>query len=337
MNNLKKSIEKDYKDVQDFILLENYEEAIELMYLIVQKLVYSQMDDACLISKGFESDLKTLYGAKLIEKGSYDNYSGIVALHEMLESGNKPPVDTIKMGASILQNEIDYTIRRSIMPQQDDISSGSYAGNIDFPLGEGNEDENEDAFANNQNGEQAKNIQANYQDGGMFTQTSYNPYQNEQENSTASMFAHNKTSAPKLKKPNINLNIKFSPSLLIKILVPIVCIVIIVLIVRSILPSKPAKVVETETTLDAAYESIQKELESMMETSTTAPSEAGTYVVTGDAVKLRYDPNTSGRVYTTLNKNVEIKVIKFYDSDWALVEYDGKNLYISRNYIQKIG
>lgn len=330
MNNLKKSIEKDYKDVQDLILLENYDEAIELMYSIIQKLVYAQMDDACLISKGFDSDLKTLYGAKLIEKGSYDNYSGIVALHEMLQEGKMPPADTIKMGSSILQNEIDYAIRRTIMPQQDDISSGSYAGNIDFPFAE---EGNADSEVQNENQNLNANQNANYNNDEMFADGNY--YQNNRANDTESMFAQNRVNNGNTQKPKTNF--KFSAALLIKILVPVVCIIIIVFIVKSIFPSKPKVEPVVETTVDPAFESVQRELESMMETSTTAPSESGIYVVTGDAVKLRYEPNTTSRVYATVNKNIEIKVLKFYDTDWALVEYDDKNLYISRNYIQKIG
>lgn len=357
MNNLKKSIEKNYKDVQDLMLLENYNEAVELMYNIVQKLVASQMDDACLVSKGFDKDLDILYGANIIEKGTLDNYKGIVSLYEMISENKKPPVDTIKLGASILQNEIDYAIRRTIIPTQDEANSGSYEGNIDFPLSE-DENNGNDVIENEQNNSQIDyvkeaqrrmeearaelqnnnyananqpqfNNQAYYQNQ-MFNQNQMNYENQNYYQQQGDMFSQNIQD----NQSNGSFNFSFSLPMLIKIIVPVACLVVIVLIIKSILPSKPKEVNNIETTIDLELENSMRELESLMETSEES-NEPEIYVVTGDAVKLRYEPSTSSRVYLSVNKNIELKLIKFYDDDWALVEYDGHNLYISRRYIQK--
>ncbi|MDO5564547.1 MAG: SH3 domain-containing protein [Eubacteriales bacterium] len=329
MNNIKRNIEKEYKDLLDLILLEEYDEAVKLMYAIVRNLVIFQIDDACLISKDFDNDLEILLGAKIIEKGTYDNYKGICTLYEMIMSGTKAPIDTIKLGADILKNEIDYAIRREIMPLQDDIKTGSYGGNIDFPLYDGKRLSDEDDLVRTVDRreearirmEQARNEMRNEEN------SNYNP------NSNEDIFYQNKIKNNKQNVKGPKAQFKITPINILKIVIPLSCIIIIFFIVRSILPQK---VVETTPpTLDPMQESFLNSLETSSEEIETTMSEAGIYIVTGNTVKLRNEPNTTSNVYTFVNQNTEVEVINFYDDDWALIKYDGRNLYISRSFIER--
>ena len=92
------------------------------------------------------------------------------------------------------------------------------------------------------------------------------------------------------------------------------------------------KQVETTT---IATETTEIETTIPVETEPPAPAEAGYYRVTGDLVKIRDAASTeSSKVLATVNKDA-ITCIQFYNNDWALISYEGRDAYISRKYIKK--
>ena len=124
----------------------------------------------------------------------------------------------------------------------------------------------------------------------------------------------------------------------VRILVPVVCVFLFVSVVRAVFfsggPDSRQKRTSRVTTEAPTTESETIETtEPIIETTT----EAGTYLVTKDEVRVREEPNTNAttKVYAYVNKGTEVQVDRFYNDEWALIKFDGKDLFISRSYISR--
>ena len=123
----------------------------------------------------------------------------------------------------------------------------------------------------------------------------------------------------------------------VRILVPIVCVFLLVSVVRAVFFSggsaNRSKRTTRVTTEAPTTEPVIIETEPIIETTT----EAGVYLVTKDEVRVREEPNTNAttKVYAYVNKGTEVQVDRFYNDEWALIKFDGKDLFISRSYITR--
>ncbi len=63
---------------------------------------------------------------------------------------------------------------------------------------------------------------------------------------------------------------------------------------------------------------------------------AETYRIKGSSVNVRSEPSTSGRILVQLGNGTEVVYVKRYDNDWAVINYDGQEAYVSSKYIEKV-
>ena len=70
------------------------------------------------------------------------------------------------------------------------------------------------------------------------------------------------------------------------------------------------------------------------EPETEPPAE--TYRIKGSSVNVRSEPSTSGRILVQLGNGTEVVYVKRYDNDWAVINYDGQEAYVSSKYIEKV-
>lgn len=87
-----------------------------------------------------------------------------------------------------------------------------------------------------------------------------------------------------------------------------------------------------ETTLQPSAEISVNEVAVTKETAPQYSAVDETVYVTGDRVNLRTSGSTSATVVTKLNKGVELKRTGYSDK-WSRVTYDGKECYISSDYL----
>ena len=124
----------------------------------------------------------------------------------------------------------------------------------------------------------------------------------------------------------------------VRILVPIVCVFLFVSVVRAVFfsgsPSRSQR--QTRQTTEVVVPT-EPETEETTEPIIETTTEAGIYLVTKDEVRVREEPNTNAttKVYAYVNKGTEIQVDRFYNDEWALIKFDGKDLFISRSYITR--
>ena len=132
---------------------------------------------------------------------------------------------------------------------------------------------------------------------------------------------------------------------ILRILIPVICIILLIFTIRSFVGGKkppkettaPANAVTKE--VETTRASNEKETTKAAEPETTpAATEAARarYRVKGTNVNVRYYDNQS-RIYTQLPNGTEIgEVEEISGSDFVRFRYDGKDVVISKNYIERI-
>ena len=109
-----------------------------------------------------------------------------------------------------------------------------------------------------------------------------------------------------------------------KLLVPVLCIVLLLLVVKLAKPESRTKETEGPTAVETmeATEASQEETES-----------SGPVYRTTDVLNVRPDPSTSSERIGQLNAGVTVEYVRAYDSDWAVILYNGQEAYVASQYL----
>ncbi len=129
----------------------------------------------------------------------------------------------------------------------------------------------------------------------------------------------------------------------LKFLIPIAIVVLILIVVRVVTGGGKSRV---ETTAEVEGSSPQFEETEMLPEETQEGgeetfesveevTEAQKRWITTDAVRVRTRPTTSGSdVLTVLDSGTEVDYRGDYDTEWIIVNYNGQEAYVSRQYVR---
>ena len=146
--------------------------------------------------------------------------------------------------------------------------------------------------------------------------------------SNADGAASPRRSAP-ARKSRKNQRSGFSSADLVKLFIPLALIIILIILIRVLSPNKTpttetAPVIPTEApTTEAAV------TEPETEVSTTA---AVSYKTT-DTLNVRKEPSTEADRIGKLDPGASVTFIKEYDDFWAVIEYNGQEAYVAKQYL----
>lgn len=121
-----------------------------------------------------------------------------------------------------------------------------------------------------------------------------------------------------------------------KIMIPIFVLILIAAVINFVIKKNKDAEDQTEIEVQVAVETIQEthapetyaEPESVKEIETR-------YVITGDVVNVRSEPNTECEILGQLKQGDEVDYVADYDTEWAEVNYNDQQAYISRQYMQQ--
>lgn len=128
---------------------------------------------------------------------------------------------------------------------------------------------------------------------------------------------------------------------ILRFLIPLLVVILLIVIIRMVMPSKPSKL-QTPPSMSAVVTTAAPEpaptAPPAPETEPETEPEAATevYRTTGSTVNVRKEPSTDGGIVVQLPKGTEIEYVKRYNNDWAVINYDGQEVYISSKYIEKV-
>ena len=315
----KNRIQEALGEAREHLILGKYNEAMMLMAQITMDMIEHLTDEALIVSKGYEEDLKTLRANGIIADDTAHNFETLIISGVQAHNGVDIPKEHAEQALQVLTNELDVIFKNDdINPSfSENLEEKSkFNANTDKPVFEYDEDEEPypGDFSKDMTVEGSTPAFMQKGDDGDFRK---------KERMRAQMLESERKKVGRKK------------SKLVAILIPIVLILLVVFVVRGMFFSgKP--VTRVQETTAPVVETTEPETMETEPTTPPLPPEAGYYDVTGDLVKIRDAATTEGsKVLGTVSRGGKVQVKSFYNSDWAIILFEGKDAYISRRYIKK--
>lgn len=127
---------------------------------------------------------------------------------------------------------------------------------------------------------------------------------------------------------------------IVRLLVPVLIVVLLVVLINVLMPGKDKKADKT-TAVSTSVTTAPPTPPPTLPPMTTAPPEttapAEHYKVKGNNVNVRSQPSTTGdsRILGKLSNGADVDYVKRYNNDWAVINYDGQEAYISSQFLEK--
>lgn len=146
--------------------------------------------------------------------------------------------------------------------------------------------------------------------------------------SNADGAASPRRSAP-ARKSRKNQRSGFSSADLVKLFIPLALIIILIILIRVLSPNKApttetAPVIPTEAPTTEAV---------VTEPETEASTAAAVSYKTTDTLNVRKEPSTEADRIGKLDPGASVTFIKDYDDFWAVIEYNGQEAYVAKQYL----
>ena len=316
----KNRIQDALGEAREHLILNKYNEAMMLMAQITMDVIEQLTDEALIVSKGYEEDLKTLRASGIIAEDTAHNFETLIISGVQAHNGVDIPKEHAEQALQVLTNELDVIFKNEeINPSfSENLEEKSkFNANTEKPVFEYDEDDEPypGDFSKDMTLEGATPV---------FMQRGIDDEDfRKKERMREQMLASDRKKIGKRK------------SKLFAILIPIVLVLLIVFVVRGMFFSGRNERIVPETTTLAVETDVPETIETEP-TEPPAPPEAGYYDVTGDLVKIRDAATTEGsKVLGTVSKGGKVQVKSFFNSDWAVIVFEGREAYISRRYIKK--
>lgn len=318
----KNRIQDALGEAREHLILNKYNEAMMLMAQITMDVIEHLTDEALIVSKGYEEDLNTLKASGILAEDTVHNFETLIISGVQAHNGVDIPKEHAEQALQVLTNELDVIFKsEDINPSLSENleEKSKFDANSNKPVYE--YDEDEEPYA----GDFSKDMTVEGATPAFMQKGSDENDFRRKERMREQMLAS------QIKKS------KLSKSKLIAILIPIILILLIVFVVKGMFFSNNGP--STSETYPIIVETSETETIEIEPTETEKPQlppEAGYYDVTGDLVKIRDAATTEGsKVLGTVSRGGKVQVKSFYNADWAVVIFDGKEAYISRRYIKK--
>ncbi len=308
-------------EAREHLILNKFNEAMMLMAQITMDVIEHLTDEALIVSKGYEEDLKTLRANGILAEDTAHNFETLIISGVQAHNGVDIPKEHAEQALQVLTNELDIIFKNeNVNPSM----SENLESKADFEANNKNQvfeyDENDDEpypgdFSKDMTTEGATPA---------FMQRDVQDEDFRRKEKMREQMLANETKKGKKRK------IK-----LIALIIPIVFVLLIGFIVKAMFfgPKKQEVIETAPPTIE--YETTEMPTETEP-TEPPLPPEAGFYNVTGDLVKVRDAATTEGsKVLGTVNKGEKVQVRSNYNDDWAIILFEGREAYISRKYIQR--
>lgn len=293
--------------VKEHLALNRAQDAIKLMAQVSVAIIENLTDEALIVSKGYEEDLKSLVAAGVINDSTSHNLETLIVSGVQANNGVDVPREYVDKAYDVLADEIDIIYNKNENKVNDVIEASSTT-----PL---NQDINNENFnfggVNGQN--EADEPVFLTPDGDV----DFRAKERNRKISLARSLVKNKRKISKL----------------IALLVPVILIIVLAIIIKGCVSSaadragykKPAHVIET-------VESVTE----VIETTAPIPYWSGVFMVTGNRVWIRDQANTtSSKKLEGKDKGDLVTVVGEYDADWAIIAYEGTEAFMSKTYLIK--
>ena len=123
-----------------------------------------------------------------------------------------------------------------------------------------------------------------------------------------------------------------------RLLIPVLVIILLIVVIRMLLPGQGGGTDATTTApvvTEASSESVPPQPTAPETEPETEPA-SETWVVNGSSVNVRSEPSTDSRILVQLADGTQVDYVKRYSNDWAVINYEGQEAYISSQYLVRV-
>ena len=311
-------------EAREHVILNKYNDAMILMAQITIDVVEHLIDDALIVSKGYEQDLKTLLANNIISSDTMHNFETLIISGIKAHEGVTIPKEHAETALQILNNEFENVLNREskVVSVGNDVAETSHAH---LMSGENNKNDGAPIFAyddsNEKNEPYVGDFSRDYNsqnDAPAFMKENIDF--REKEKLRKQIFENEK------KKGVKNLKKLFA------IIIPIIGIVILVLLIKSCVGA----VSNRRNTPTAPPMTEPVTVESTEETEPETTGVAGYYRVTADVLNLRTQANVSAPIAALVSQGEQIQVTEKYNDEWYIVRYNDRMCFAASQYLQRI-
>ena len=314
-------IQQGVKEIEGLLGRNEYNLVMVKARQVLECMVRCMAERACLVEGNLADTIDQLFESRLISRTMKDNYHTIRILgNKAVHEGDNTPYDADKAYKLLTQEVYGFA---------NELRGRSSSGNQMVRPGQGqrsftsSRDRMVGRSASGQrSGQRGLSSTGNRQ--GSARQGTRNAYQGAARQGTGR----------RKKRRRV-------PPLfyLLRLLIPVLVVILLVLIIKFFIPGKDKKpdVTTTAPTVTTAA----------LAPPPTAPNEppaqpetepaAAVYKIKGNAVNVRSAPSTDAgsTVLVQLANGTEVEYVKRYNDDWAVINYDGKEAYVSNQYLER--
>ena len=302
-----KNMKNALDEVKEDIILHNYNDAMMLMAQITIDAIEHLADENLIVSKGYQEDLNVLAASNKISDSTCHNFETLIISGVQAHNGVQIPEEHAKKALEVLEAELNDIADTESIPLE--VNDDEAKAKVRAENGAADDVGGDDVFSYDDENDQPA-----------FLSQDDNQNFRQKERIRQELFSKQS------KKPKLN-----TKRLLVLVL-PIVLIIILALLIKSCLSNLGASVEET-TIATTEFVPIVEITETEPPTTTTV---AGYYRVTTNLLNVRAEANTSSAIRGRVNTGDTVYVEGFYDDQWAIIRYEGRNAYVSRQYLVKI-
>ena len=302
-----KNMKNALDEVKEDIILHNYNDAMMLMAQITIDVIEHLADENLIVSKGYQEDLQVLLAGNKISDSTGHNFETLIISGVQAHNGVQIPEEHAKKALEVLEAELNDLSDNESMPLEvnDDEAKARVRAENGVPDDVGGED----VFSYDDENDQPAFLS-----------------QDDGEDFRLKERLRQEQIAQQSKK------IRLNKRNLVILVLPIVLIILFATLIKSCMSNIASEPEET-TIPTTEYIPIIETTETEPPTTTTI---AGYYRVTTDLLNVRAEANTSSAIRGRVNTGDTVYVEGFYDDQWAIIRYEGRNAYVSRQYLVKI-
>lgn len=125
-----------------------------------------------------------------------------------------------------------------------------------------------------------------------------------------------------------------------RLLIPILIVVLLIVVIRVFISDKDKAPDSTSTTPTVTTAAPEPPPTLPPEPPSEAPTEpvVSVYRIKGSGVRVRSAPSTDANstVLVQLTNGTEVEYVKRYNDDWAVINYDGREAYVSNQFLERV-
>lgn len=327
-------IQQGVKEIERLLARNDYNLVMVRARQVLECMVRCMAERACLVEGDLADTIDQLFENRLISRATKDNYHTIRVLgNKAVHEGDNTPYDANKAYKLLTQEVYAFATEfQGRSPASDRMarSGGSQRPSQAVRTGSGT---HPSAGARNSSGNRASGQRSA---GSRSSSGSRQSGSGSRASGRSSYHGGSRQGSGRRKKRR-----RVSPLFyLLRFLIPILVIALLVVIIKLFIPGKEKKPDPTTTAPTVTTIATQPAPTLPPLPPTEPPTEpvAAVYRVKGSGVNIRTAPSTDSgsTVIKQLSNGTEVEYVKRYNDDWAVINYDGREVYISSQYLERV-